>query len=254
MFIHTIDPILLSIGPIAIRYYSLAYILGAVGGYLFLSYLVKRRQWTILTSTKQVEQLIMSIVIGVLIGGRVGYFIFYNPMGLITNPFQVFFIWQGGMAFHGGFLGAILGGVVWTYRNKVSSLAVADALVIPTAFALILGRVANFINGELWGTPSTVPWCVVFPTVDDMCRHPSQLYQASKNVLLLGVAWWQLSYMLGGKIAKGTMFWTFITLYGILRFIITFLRDDPSLVSGISMGQILSLLMVLIGTVMLFRR
>ncbi|MFW5746242.1 MAG: prolipoprotein diacylglyceryl transferase [Nanoarchaeota archaeon] len=258
MFTHMIDPVFMRIGPLAIRYYSLAYILGAVAAYVFIRILIQKKHITFLNK-EQLESLILTLMVGLIIGGRFGYFLFYNPGLLFDNPLQVLTIWQGGMSFHGGLLGALLGGIYFARKHKIAFYDLADLLVVPVSFGLFLGRIANFINGEVVGIPWQGPFCIDYsqnPHIAnpvDLCRHPSQLYEAAKNLLLALVTGYTLWKRFNDKIPKGFTFWTFAMGYGLLRFTVNFWRDDPALLPwfGISTGQVLSLTMGVIGIGML---
>ena len=211
------------------------------------------------------------MILGVILGGRLGYVLFYQPAYYLQNPQEILFIWQGGMAFHGGLLGVIVAGLIFTTRYKIPKLSAADVMALGVPPGLLLGRLANFINAELWGRPTDLPWGVAFPTnaaqycpdVIDLCaRHPSQLYEALLEGLILGalllwMAWRRDAYKTPGLIAG-----TFFAGYGIARFIVEFARQpDAQFVSagnplglafemggyGLTMGQILSIPMVLIG-------
>jgi len=233
MWVHTLDPVLIRFGLFEIRYYSLAYIFGIIIALLWLHWLRKRNILTL--SSKQIENFMLYAVLGVIVGGRLGYMLFYDFANLFT--FQTFQIWQGGMSFHGGLLGVIVATMIFCRIHSVSFLSFADKLVAPTAFGLFLGRIANFINGELVGRPTDVAWCVVFPQVDELCRHPSQLYQAGKNLLMVIVL---VPLSLLNRYRDGMLAAIFLIMYGVLRFFITFLREDPTFLM-FSVGQYLSL-------------
>ncbi|MBW2990969.1 prolipoprotein diacylglyceryl transferase [Candidatus Woesearchaeota archaeon] len=251
MFIHNINPVLVSVGPFDIRYYGLVYAVGFLVSYFLLRWIAKKGKIKNLTPDRA-DIFIIYLILGAIIGARVLLFVFYHPATLITDPLEVLRIWQGGMSFHGGLIGAVIGGLLFCKKHKIKFYQVGDFLVLPLAFFLFIGRIANFINGELVGTVTNVKWCVVFKDYDG-CRHPSQLYEAAKNLLIFFV----LSVMyfkenLKNKLKDGIIFWSFVLMYGVLRFIITFWRDDPRFF-GLSGGQYLSLVMVILGIVFLFR-
>jgi|TARA_B110000902_G_scaffold255987_2_gene322063 phosphatidylglycerol:prolipoprotein diacylglycerol transferase len=259
----------------ALRWYALAYIAGILIGWRMSVMTVKAaRLWLndrpVMTPT-QIEDLLTWMILGVILGGRLGYVLFYQPAYYLQNPQEILFIWQGGMAFHGGLLGVIVAGLIFTTRYKIPKLSAADVMALGVPPGLLLGRLANFINAELWGRPTDLPWGVAFPTnaaqycpdVIDLCaRHPSQLYEALLEGLILGalllwMAWRRDAYKTPGLIAG-----TFFAGYGIARFIVEFARQpDAQFVSagnplglafemggyGLTMGQILSIPMVLIG-------
>lgn len=236
MFVHNLNPVLVSIGFIEIRWYSLAYIIGFLIAYYVLLESSKKKEITNLTK-EAVEDFTVYLILGIVIGGRLGHFIFYNPSVFWTNPLEILFIWHGGMAFHGGLIGAIIGFWLFRKKHRIDFYELADKLMIPLAFALFLGRITNFINGELWGPVTDVAWCVEF---GGLCRHPSQLYEAAYSLAIMFALLGMNKYR---EWSKGVIFWTFIILYGTLRFLANFLREDPRFL-GISMGQFLSLVMV----------
>lgn len=185
-------------------------------------------------------------MIGVILGARLVHVLFWEPAYYLANPLEILAIWRGGLAFHGGLVGVIIGVGYFCKKNNVSIAKVADTLTIPAVFALGLGRIANFINGELWGTVTNVEWCVYFPEAEG-CRHPVQIYSALKRWIIGGIL-----LLLARKEHKdGFIFWMFVTLFGIGRFFIDFIRED-TLYFGLSMGQIWSLGMVLVGLYVLW--
>ncbi len=239
MLTHNIDPVLLRMGPLQVRYYGLAYLIGFLLAYLALKRAVKKKELKL--TQKEVDDFLFYSVLGVILGGRVGYFLFYHPLQLLTRPDSFLYIWQGGMSFHGGFLGAILAAYLFCKKKNVSLLKLGDVLVMPAAIALGLGRIANFINGELVGTVTNVAWCFNFPGFEG-CRHPAQLYLALKNFAVAAA----LLPLKKVKARDGFLFWSFTALYGAGRFILEFWKEDPTLL-GLSMGQYLSLAMALTG-------
>ncbi|MBD3208955.1 prolipoprotein diacylglyceryl transferase [Candidatus Woesearchaeota archaeon] len=243
MFVHNINPIIFSIGPLSVRWYSLAYVLGFLAAYWWLHYLTKRKTIKNLTP-KRVESYMLYLILAVIISGRLFEFVFFRPEVWLTDPLEVLRIWHGGMSFHGGLVG--VAAVTWWFCKKhdISLLELGDALSLPAAISLFLGRIANFINAELVGKLTSVRWCVEFPGYEG-CRHPSQLYEAGKNLVIFGTlafAWkWR------GR-RPGTIMWLFIALYGLLRMAVNVWRDDPVFLIGLSMGQFLSMLMFFVGT------
>jgi len=246
MLIHNMNPVLLNLGFLQIRYYSLVYIVGFLVTYYLLLKVAEKKIVKNLTKDA-VEDFIIYLIFGTIIGGRVLDFVFYNPSIIWTNPLEILYIWHGGMSFHGGLIGAVIGTFLFTKKHKVEFYDIADIIVLPLSFFLFLGRIANFINGELWGTVTNVPWCVNFPGVEG-CRHPSQIYEAIKNLAIFGF----LMFFRKRKLKKGVMFWTFVLLYGTLRFLTNFFRDDTRWF-GLSMGQYLSLAMFIVAIVFLYR-
>ena len=260
---------------LALRWYALAYIAGILIGWRMVVMTVKTsRLWIknqpVMTPT-QIEDLLTWVILGVIFGGRLGYVLFYQPSYYLQNPSEILYVWQGGMAFHGGLLGVITAGLIFTTRYKIPKLSAADIMALGVPPGLLLGRLANFINAELWGRPTDLPWGVAFPTqaaqfcpdVIGVCaRHPSQLYEALLEGLILGglllwLAWRRDAYKTPGLIAG-----TFLLGYGIARFAVEFARQpDAQFVStgnplglalemggyGLTMGQLLSVPMIALG-------
>jgi phosphatidylglycerol---prolipoprotein diacylglyceryl transferase len=253
MFINNINPVLLSLGPVSIRYYGLVYALGFLVTYFMLHKIAKKGKIKNFDADKA-DSFSLYLIVGVIVGARFFDFLYYHPALLWQQPLELFKIWHGGMSFHGGIIGAGIAAWLFCRKYKVNFYKLADIVVIPAAFFLFLGRITNFVNGELYGTITNVPWAVNFNNERDalgnlVYRHPSQLYEAAKNLVIL----FTLLFMhYKKKLKEGVLFWTFVVMYGALRFMITFLRDDPKLF-GLSGGQYLSLLMVIAGTAFLIR-
>jgi len=244
MFYHNINPVLLRLGPFEIRYYGLFYVLGFVIAYFMLVHLAKKRQ---LNLTKDdVSDFLLYEIIGTIAGARLFYVLAYNLKFYLANPLQIFAIWQGGLSFHGGLLGAIIAAIIFCRKKKINFYDLADITVIPLALGLALGRIGNFTNGELFGRITNVPWAVKFPDAEGF-RHPSQIYESLKNLFIFSVLW----HAKNMKLPKGFLFWLFITLYSFLRFVVEFFRE-PDMQLGfflgwITMGQILSVVTFSIG-------
>lgn len=255
MFINNINPILFRIGPFAVRYYGLIYVLGFVLGYFMLRYFIKKDKLKI--TEEQLDLYFIWLILGVIIGARLFEVIFYSPGYYFNNLPEIFMLWHGGLSFHGGLVGAALVTFFFCKKNKINFYDLADLLAIPAVLALFFGRIANFTNSEFYGkitTPQSVPWCVVFQKVDDICRHPSQIYEAIKNLFIFGflLVYKHKKYN-QKKYKKGTMFWLFVLLYGVLRFFITFLRVDPIVFIGLSIGQLLCLIMIITSSIFLWK-
>ena len=257
----------------ALRWYALAYLVGLLAGWRIMVALMQRPAlWgdRAPMAAEQVEELLTWIVVGVVIGGRLGFVLFYEADYYLAHPVEIVRVWQGGMSFHGGFLGVVLAAWVFARRNAIPPLRLADALAVATPVGLGLGRLANFINAELWGRPTDLPWGVVFPgeaaqacaTATMACaRHPSQLYEAAlEGVLLLIALVWLVRR--GGLGRPGLALGVFLAGYGLARFVVEFFRqadarfitpDNPlghvlgGPVWGVTMGQLLSLPMVVVG-------
>lgn len=260
----------------SLRWYALAYIVGILIGWrITLQLLRNEALWPgreAPANGEQLEALMTWIILGVVIGGRLGFVLFYQPGYYLQNPGEVLMVWQGGMSFHGGMLGVIAGIVIFCWRQGIPLLGMTDAVSVGVPPALLLGRIANFINGELWGRPTDLPWGVVFPgemaqncpgVVGPCARHPSQLYEAGMEGLLLGALLLALAYR-GGLRWRGYLTGVFLTGYGLARFIVEFARqadaqfitpDNPmgnviefgATGTGLSMGQLLSLPMIAVG-------
>ena len=254
-WVHNLDPFIFRIyGNIGVRYYGVAYLLGFVAAILILK-LYYRKGKSPLTP-EQVDNSIFAIVAGVLLGGRIGYVLFYAWPQFCSNPLILFKVWQGGMSSHGGFIGVII--AVWwlSRKQKIPFMQLADLFATVTPIGLFFGRIANFINGELWGKVSNVPWAVIFPKSQPpgtpikyiQPRHPSQLYEASLEGLFL-LIYLQARFWLGKPLKKpGQLSGEFLILYAIVRIIGEQFREpDASLICGVSRGIFYSYFMILIG-------
>ena len=247
-----INPVFLRIGPLQFRWYGLMYILGFIATYFILRAESHRKQLPL--TVDDVADLVFYGAMGVVLGGRLGYILFYNLDFYLANPLRVFAVWEGGMSFHGGFLGVILAFVLFSRRKKVPFWALIDMAAQCAPVGLGLGRLGNFINGELYGRPTDVPWGMVFPGGGDLPRHPSQLYEAFLEGLVLFLI---VRFAARRSPQTGVAAWTFVAGYGLFRFIIEFFRQPDAqlgLFFGLfSMGQFLSFPMFLVGCYMVFR-
>ncbi len=252
-FYHSLNPVALSLGPLSIRWYGLAYLVGFV-----LAGVVMYRtaqHWKLNVTLDDVLNLMAGISFGVIVGARLFYVIFYGAGYYVAHPLDAFALSQGGMSFHGGLVGAVVGGSIVCKASGLSIPTICDLGVIGAPLGLFFGRCANFINGELWGKPTDLPWGVMFETGGAVYRHPSQLYEA----LLEGLLMFAILYVLSRKYPprpQGTFIGTFLMLYGIFRFVVEFVRvPDEQLGylfgSFITMGQLLSLPLVVFGIVVL---
>ncbi|MBW2988706.1 prolipoprotein diacylglyceryl transferase [Candidatus Woesearchaeota archaeon] len=243
MFYHNINPVLLNLGPFEIRYYGIIYALAFVLAYFFISRIAEKKGLGL--KKDDILDLLFYLLLGTIIGARTFEILVYNLSYYLKNPLEMIAIWHGGLSFHGGLIGASIAGYMYCRKKKIAFYDLADIVVIPLAFGLFLGRIANFINGELVGRIASVPWCVKFRDYAG-CRHPSQLYESLKNMLIFSLLW-PLRYK---RLKKGTLFWSFILLYSALRFFVEFFRaPDPQLgfILGITMGQWLSIITCIIG-------
>lgn len=248
-----IDPEIVRIGPFSVRWYGMMYLIGFLSSYLLVRYQVKKRGLPLSKTT--IDSLYTYIILGLLIGARVGYVLFYNLPVYIKDPLEIFAVWHGGMSFHGGLTGCIIGGYIFSKKFKVDFWQLSDLIVITAPIGIGLGRLGNFINGELYGRITDVPWAMVFPEGGPLPRHPSQLYE----FLLEGIILFLLLWFLKDRVSKkGYLLAAFLLFYGIFRFLVEFLREpDPQIgyISGfLTMGQILSSVMVLISLVVFYLR
>ncbi len=250
MFYHNIDPVLFSIGPLEIRYYGLIYALGFLIAYLFLIHFARTKRLDI--KEEDVSDLLFYLLLGVVLGARVFYILFYDLSYFLQNPFQMIALWKGGLSLHCGLAGAAL--AIWLFcrKRKIKFYDVADALVFPVALALMLGRIGNFLNGELYGRVTEVSWCVNFSGVEG-CRHPSQIYESFKNLLMFAILWLVKDQKINGrKLPKGFLFWSFVILYSVFRFVVEFFRQPDAqlgfVLGALTMGQVLNILMFAVGS------
>lgn len=264
----------------ALRWYALAYIAGLIVGWrLVLSAIRNPRLWAgkAPMTSEQLDRLLTWIILGVVIGGRLGFVLFYQPGFYLANPGQILKVWEGGMSFHGGFLGVVVSALAFCRREGIPLLPSADLLALATPPGLLLGRIANFINAELWGRPTGMPWGVAFPgeaaqacaTATAPCvRHPSQLYEAGLEGLILGSVLLLLAFRTPALRSSGLLVGTFLAGYGLSRFVVEFFRQpDAQFVTegnplglavhlggwGLTMGQMLSLPMIVAGLIFMLR-
>jgi phosphatidylglycerol:prolipoprotein diacylglycerol transferase len=227
------------------------YLLGFASSLLIVKYQIRKRGLEL--EADFVETLYSYLIVGLLLGARLGYVIFYNAAYYLDNPLEIFSIWQGGMSFHGGFIGVLLGGLLFCKRYRVDYWLIADLVVVTVPIGLGLGRLGNFINGELYGRVTNVPWAMIFPG-ESLPRHPSQLYE----FLLEGVVLFIILWSMKGKVKSGQLIALFLVFYGIFRIVAEFFREpDPQIgyiMGVITMGQILSCLMVVAGTILYLAR
>jgi len=245
------DPILVQIGPLAIRWYGLMYLGGFLLGSFWISKLAKARGLEL--DKDRLSDLVFYAVLGVILGGRLGYVVFYNGAFFLEHPLKIFAVWEGGMSFHGGLLGVIVAMLIFCRKFKYPVLRLGDVVVAAAPIGLGLGRIGNFINAELWGRTTDLPWGMVFPYAGDLPRHPSQLYEMFFEGIVLFLLIWLLHRL---KTREGVPFFSFFLLYGIFRFLVEFVREPDLqlgyLWGGATMGQLLSLPMIIFGMAGLF--
>ena len=255
MYTHNLDPVLINFGFLAIRWYSLAYMLGIIAGWWLGKKIIVHilKNETLKFNVKEFDDLITYLVISIVIGGRLGYVVFYNLGYYIANPFDVIKIWQGGMSFHGALIGIIIGTYLYSRKKNVPIFFLLDTIACVSPIGIFFGRIANFINGELIGKVTTASWGIIFPAVDMLPRHPSQLYEALLEGLVLFLI---LNYLVFSKKYKmGTCSYLFLICYGIFRIISEFFREPDAHIGYIfnlfSMGTVLSFFMILAGFIIL---
>ena len=249
-----INEIMFQIGPFAIRWYSMAYLVGILFYWRYAIILSGRPQlWGGQSpySKIDVDDFLPIITFSIIIGGRLGYVLFYNPAYYFDNPGEIIAVWKGGMSFHGGLIGSITACLIFIRRRGINPWSWLDVMAISLPVGLCLGRIANFINGELWGRPTDLPWAFIFPEAGPLPRHPSQLYEATLEGIVLFVL---LSYMVFFRNAlhrPGLASGTFLFMYGIARFVIEFVREPDGHIGilsfGLTMGQTLTLPVILAG-------
>jgi len=275
-----IGPVAFEIGPFAVRWYALAYIVGLIAGWKLIARMVTTpRLWSgpAPMTAEQVERLLTWVIIGVILGGRLGFVLFYQPGYYLANPSHILRVWEGGMSFHGGFLGVAIAGAIFCRREGIPMLPLADLMAAVAPIGIFLGRVANFINAELWGRPTTLPWGVAFPGdaaqacpgITGICaRHPNQLYEAMLEGLILFLVLMWVIWRKGWLRTPGGVAGLFFAGYGLGRFLVEFVRQpDAQFVTegnplglafhiggyGLTMGQILSLPMIAAGVWFILR-
>jgi phosphatidylglycerol---prolipoprotein diacylglyceryl transferase len=257
MFVHPqFDPVAISLGPLAVRWYGLMYLAG------FIAFLIMGRRraatqpWHGIAPL-DLDDLLFYGVLGVIIGGRLGQVLFYEPGYYLSHPLEIFAVWKGGMSFHGGFLGVLVAMALWGRKSGKSFFQVTDFVAPLVPLGLMAGRIGNFINGELWGRVTTAdfPLAMVFPQVDSLPRHPSPLYQAAGEGLMLFILLWLYS---AKKRPRGAVSGAFLIGYGVFRFLAEFFREPDHGIFGhsyiVSMGQWLSVPMIAFGVWLIFRR
>ncbi len=251
MFYNNINPTLLHIGPFEIRYYGIIFVLGFVIAYFMLNYLAKERNLKL--TKNDIADFLFYIIIGGVLGSRLAIVLIAYPKYYFSNPLEIIAVWHGGLSFHGGLIGAVIAGLIFCKKRKINFYDLADITVIPLALGLCFGRIANFLNSELYGKITNMSWGVNFnnEVVDGkpIFRHPSQLYESFKNLVIFFVLW----FLRNKKFPRGFLFWLFITMYGLLRTLIEFFRYSSDAIGPINPGQIWSFPMFVIGLIMLIK-
>ena len=252
-----IDPVAVELGPLAIRWYALAYLVGLIVGWRLARRLAAAPPRPM--RAERVDDLLAWIVLGVVVGGRLGYVLFYKPGYYLSNPDEVLFLWQGGMSFHGGFAGVVLAVFLFARRHKLPILRVGDIVAAVAPVGLFLGRLANFVNGELYGRASDVSWAMVFPSDPaQVPRHPSQLYEAALEGLLLGLVMLALASRERVRARPGLLSGAFFLGYGLARSFAELFREPDAhlgfILGPVTMGQLLCLPLIVAGLFLLVRR
>ncbi len=258
MYTHNLDPVLIDLGIIAIKWYSIAYILGILAGWWLGKKIIyqKINSGANKIENEDFDNYITYIIFSIIIGGRLGFVIFYNLNYYIINPIEIFMIWKGGMSFHGGLLGIIIGTLLFSKKKKIKIFNLFDVVACVAPIGIFFGRIANFINSELYGKPTEIFWSVVFPKIDNLNRHPSQIYEALLEGLVLFLV---LNYIIFKKNYKeGQCSYIFLILYSIFRiFSEQFRVSDYSTIYFIgkfSTGSILSIVMLLAGMIIFYKK
>ncbi len=247
MWIYDLNPVLVQLGPLQIRWYGLVYVLGFFAAIWWLHQAQKRGKLSL--APDEIWDLIFYLMVGVIIGSRL-FMIFWNPEIYLYHPINLFKIWEGGMSFHGGFVGIITACWIYCKRKRLDFWRIADIISIPAMLALALGRIANFINGELVGRVWNGRWCVVFPEYGQECRHPNMIYSALQRLTVFSWLWF---LSIRDRFAPGFIFWNFVFWEGVGRFLMDFFRED-SLYVGLSLGQWFSLAMIIVALGVFWKR
>jgi len=257
MFYHNINPVLIKLGAFEIRYYGLFYAVSFIIAYFLIYHLAKQKKLDI--SKDDVSDLVVYIIVGIILGARIVYVLFYNLGFYLSSPLEVFAVWHGGLSFHGGMIGAVISSLLFCRKKKIRFYDIADIVVFPVAIGLAIGRIGNFLNGELYGRSTNSSLCIDYSrnkfldSIPEGCRHPSQIYESAKNILIFTSLW----LLKNKRLPSGFLFWSFITLYGALRTIAEIFRQPDAqlgfIFGGFTMGQILSIPLFIIGVYMLIR-
>jgi phosphatidylglycerol---prolipoprotein diacylglyceryl transferase len=257
------EPVLVQVGPVVIRWYGLAYVVGILLGWFYARTIVRsQRLWDgpAPMTPVDIDDFVLWASLGVILGGRIGYVLFYNPAHFVSHPIEIIQLWNGGMSFHGGFAGVVIAVVLFARSRNIPMLSLGDVICAVYPIGHFLGRTANFVNGELWGRPSDVPWAMIFPAAGPLPRHPSQLYEATLEGLLLLIA---LGLLISNGALKrpGLVIGAFAVGYSLTRCFCELFREPDSQIGflwgGVTMGMLLSLPLLLAGVSLIwnaFRR
>jgi phosphatidylglycerol---prolipoprotein diacylglyceryl transferase len=244
-----IDPIMVDLGPIRVSWYGFMYVAGFIASYLLVRYQIKKKDFGI--SKPEIENLYFYLIVGLMIGARLGYVLFYDLKMYLSDPLEIFAVWHGGMSFHGGLIGVVIVGILFAWKNGKSFWKIADLIIVTVPIGLGLGRIGNFINGELYGRVTDVPWGMVFPKGGPLPRHPSQLYESALEGGALFLILW---FSKDRKHSVGGLLSLFLVVYGCFRFFAEFFREPDTqlgyILGPFTMGQILCAIMILAGIVL----
>ena len=245
-----IDPILVKLGPVQVSWYGLMYVFGFFASYLLVRYQMKKKDFGV--SRLDVENLYFYLILGLIIGARLGYVLFYDLKMYLKDPLEIIYINHGGMSFHGGLIGVLIVGLLFSWKNEKSFWKITDLLIVTAPIGLGLGRIGNFINGELYGRVTRVPWGMIFPKGGPLPRHPSQLYESALEGGVLFLILW---FLKDKRLPDGALLALFLSLYGVFRFFVELFREpDPQLgfiLGPFTMGQTLSAFMIIGGILLL---
>lgn len=245
-----INPILIELGPFRLSWYGLMYVFGFAASYLLVRYQMKRKDFGI--SKLEVENLYFYLILGLVIGARLGYVLFYDLKMYLADPFEIVAIWHGGMSFHGGLIGVVIVGIVFCWKNKKSFWKVSDLIIVTAPIGLCFGRIGNFINGELYGRVTQLPWGLIFPKGGPLPRHPSQLYESGLEGGLLFLILW---FLKDRRLPDGSLLGLFLFFYGVFRFVVEFFREPDAqlgfILGPFTMGQVLCTLMMVGGVLLM---
>ncbi|MBF0329276.1 MAG: prolipoprotein diacylglyceryl transferase [Nitrospirae bacterium] len=245
-----ISPEIINIGPFAVRWYGMMYLLGFLASYLLIKAQIKKKGLAF--GAEFVESLFSYLILGLILGARLGYVVFYNPTYYVSHPIEIFAVWQGGMSFHGGLIGVIVAGLLFSRKTFSDFWILSDLIVATAPIGIGLGRLGNFINAELYGRITDVPWAVLFPSGGPLPRHPSQLYELFLEGILLFVIMW---FLKNKNFSNGVISGLFLIFYGVFRFIVEFFREPDAQVGFIlgflTMGQVLCAVMIAAGLVII---
>lgn len=253
MKLPILDPIIIQIGPLAIRWYSLAYIVGIIAAWFIIKYF--NRQTKVFDEKKVSDDFFMYSILSVILGGRIGYILFYNLSFYFKHPLDIFKIWQGGMSFHGGLIGVLIGSYLFCKKHKINYFSFTDLVSISIPVGLFFGRIANFINMELYGRTTKSKFGIIFPNAGDLPRHPSQLYEAASEGLILFIILFYLAKYTNAQKHKGLLSGVFLIGYGISRFLVEFFREPDIQIGYIfkyfTLGQLLTIPLIIFGIILI---